>query len=112
LWQPPGAALAAALAALEPTADRDGSPGAPGFLAALARVVLPGLLAAYRAYGELLVAVADAPAARALTLVLRDETDELEALERLAGAPTGAVGIAGERGSPDAARGFFPWSAP
>jgi len=94
--RPPSEALATALDMLAPPQRSErghGEPGASpaGFLAALAQVVLPGLLAAYRAHGDGLVPVADRPAARALMLVLRDEGDELATIELLARATDIAV---------------------
>lgn len=83
LVQPQRDALVAAFELLEPGA---GAGAAAGFLAALARVVLPGLLAAYRELGDRLAPVADGPAARALTFVVRDERDELAAVAGLADA--------------------------
>lgn len=92
LVRPPSDAVATALEMLIPRpGDPRGGHGAPGaeaagVLAVLAKIVLPGLLAAYRGHAEHLVPVADRPAARALALVLRDEVEQLRALERLSSA--------------------------
>lgn len=113
LVRPPSEVLATALELLAPPAGATGAgaaPGAPsgrpgagadarGFLAAMTTAVLPGLLAAYRAHGEGLVPVADRPAARALTLVVRDEVDELAGIEALCRAAE----VAGEPGTAGAA---------
>lgn len=99
LVRPPSDALETALEVLAPPASADGAVGgvrAGGFLAALSKVVLPGLLDAYRAHGRRLVPVADRPAARALTLVVRDETDELTALEALAAVAVATADAAGD----------------
>ncbi|MHB8681366.1 MAG: hypothetical protein ACYDA2_04635 [Acidimicrobiales bacterium] len=58
------------------------SPGAPR-LAAMARVVLPRLVAGYRAHLAHTSPVADAPVVRALRLVLRDEVEGLLDCEQL-----------------------------
>lgn len=102
LVRPPSTALAMALEALGPPAPGGGTAAAAhaaGFLAALSKVVLPGLLAAYRAHGGLLVPVADRPAARALTLVVRDEGDELAALASLSAASVAAGGAETDPGT-------------
>jgi hypothetical protein len=53
------------------------------FLVGLARVVLPLLLVSYRELGQHLTPVSDGPAIRALTLVLRDEEEELATVQAM-----------------------------
>lgn len=121
LVRPCGDTLAAVLESLEPprTSDTAAAGAAAGFLAGLARVVLPGLLGAYRDYAGRLVPVADGPAARALSLVVRDEREELAAVAALAGAADIAVGggvdaavgrLEALLGGRDPAAAFFTWS--
>ena len=72
--------------------------GAVSRLAGLARVVLPRLVAGYRAHLERAAPVADAPLIRALRLVVHDELDALVdaelLLERLAATDPGALAAA------------------
>jgi hypothetical protein len=75
------------LARLAPAAfDGAGEDAGRCFLVGLARVVLPLLLVSYRGLGRRLVPVADAPAMRALTLVLRDEEEERAAVQSMVDA--------------------------
>ena len=68
-----------------PPADRDRAPrpGALPRLAGLYRVVLPRLVTTYTRHLRVVAPVADAPLARALRLVLRDEVEDWLAGERL-----------------------------
>lgn len=97
--RPLGAVLEPLLDALEEAGPRaadagvDGERGGAGGgagdppvvrgIAALYRVVLPGLLASYARHRFALGEVADRPAIRALALVVRDEEDQLAAGARL-----------------------------
>ena len=84
LTRPHGQAVEPLLSALAPGA-REGDDETAGrhFLVGLSRVVLPLLLVSYRGFGQRLVPVADAPAIRALSLVVRDEEEELTAAEAI-----------------------------
>jgi hypothetical protein len=85
LTQPVGAAVEPMLASLGPGAfEGDDETAARRFLVGLSRVVLPLLLVSYRGFARRLVPVADSPAIRAVTLVLRDEQDELARAQALA----------------------------
>ena len=122
LTRPLGGAVEPLLAALE-TGVFGGDDETAGrrFLVGLARVVLPLLLVSYRRLGQRLVPVADGPAIRALTLVVRDAEEELRAVEALVdgllAAPeavqqaaewTRALGDPVWRGDGD--DGLLPWS--
>jgi hypothetical protein len=93
--RPLGQAVEPLLASLAPGAW-DGEDEAAGrrFVAGLARVVLPLLLVSYRGFGERLAPVSDGPGIRALTLVVRDEEEEMAAAQSLSddllGAPEAA----------------------
>ncbi|MDE3085465.1 MAG: hypothetical protein KGJ77_01760 [Acidobacteriota bacterium] len=90
---PPGAPAAGAPAAA--TLDRlAGLEGAPARLAGLARVVLPRAVAGYRRHLGAVRAPPDAPVARALRLVVRDEVEALLGAEALLEALLGADGEA------------------
>ncbi len=91
---PATAALLAALDGVEPVGDGPGAtwppegevvprPGALPRLAGLYRVVLPRLVTTYTRHLRVTSPVADAPLRRALTLVLRDGTEDWLAGERL-----------------------------
>ncbi len=120
--KPVGRTAAPLLASLEPGAwGGDEEAAGRRFLVGLARVVLPLLLVSYRRFGERLVAVADGPAARALTLVVRDTDEELAAAgaaaDGLVGTPAGAQTAAawtrelGGQAFPGGGTGeLFPWS--
>lgn len=122
--RPVGPAVAPLLESLEPGAwEGDEEAAGRRFLVGLSRVVLPLLLGSYRRFGEGLVAVADGPAIRALTLVVRDEEEELASMsaaaDELLGEPeaaqeaatwTRALGEAAVAGS--AGEQLFPWSGP
>jgi hypothetical protein len=87
LTRPIGGAVEPLLASLEPGAfGGDDETAGRRFLVGLARVVLPLLLVSYRRFGQRLVPVADRPAIRALTLVVRDVEEELRAAEAAADA--------------------------
>jgi hypothetical protein len=124
LTRPPEGEVGPMLESLEPGAfgGDDGTAGRR-FLVGLARVVLPLLLVSYRRLGQRLVPVADGPAIRALTLVVRDDEEELRAaeglLDGLLGDPeavqqaaewTRALGDAVWRAGED--DGFFPGRRP
>ncbi len=82
LTRPVGAAVEPLLVSLAPGAfDGDGETAGRRFLVGLARVVLPLLLLSYRRFGQRLVPVADGPAIRAVTLVVRDLEEELAEAE-------------------------------
>jgi hypothetical protein len=82
LTRPVGRTVEPLLAGLSPGAfDGDAETAGRRFLVGLARAVLPLLLVSYRRFGQRLVPVADGPAIRALTLVVRDENEEQGALE-------------------------------
>ena len=70
---------------LWPPAEEDvfGHPGALPRLAALYRVVLPRLVTSYERHLRVVSPMTDAPVARALRLVLNDETEDWHAGERL-----------------------------
>jgi len=87
LTRPLGPTVEPLLARLAPE-RADGTDEGAGrrFLVGLARVVLPLLLVSYRGLGRRLAPVADAPAIRALTLVLRDEEEELAAAQSIVDA--------------------------
>jgi hypothetical protein len=102
LTRPLGPVLAPLMAALgeppEPGPATEGgtdSEGAEeralGFLAGLYRVVLPRLVDSYRRHGRRLAPSADGPSIRAVSLVVRDEEEQLAAggaiVEELAGRP-------------------------
>jgi hypothetical protein len=91
---PATATLLAALDGIEPIGDGPGAswppeddvvprPGALPRLAGLYRVVLPRLVTTYTRHLRVTSPVADAPLSRALTLVLRDATEDWMAGERL-----------------------------
>jgi hypothetical protein len=91
---PAAAALLAAMDGVEPVGDGPGAswppegeavprPGALPRLAGLYRVVLPRLVTTYTRHLWVTSPVADAPLRRALTLVLRDATEDWMAGERL-----------------------------
>jgi hypothetical protein len=61
----------------------EGPPGALPRLAALYRVVLPRLVTSYVRHLRVASPITDAPVARALRLVLNDETEDWQAGERL-----------------------------
>ncbi|HVC15281.1 MAG TPA: hypothetical protein VND62_10530 [Acidimicrobiales bacterium] len=85
LTRPVGRTASTLLARLAPGAwEGDDETAGRRFLVGLARVVLPLLLVSYREYGDGLAPVADGPAIRALTLVVRDEEEELAAAQALA----------------------------
>lgn len=85
LTRPVGPFAAPLLASIAPGAFEGGDENAGRrFVAAFARMVLPLLLVSYRGFGRRLEPVADAPAIRALTLVVRDEAEELEASQVVA----------------------------
>ncbi len=128
LTRPLGPTVEPLLAHLAPDAVGGADEGAGRrFLVGLARVVLPLLLASYRGLGRRLVPVADGPAIRALTLVLRDEEEELAAVQpmvdaflatpeaaqeaeewtRALGEPASLLQSALQTGEND---GLFPWS--
>ena len=122
LTRPLGGAAERLLASLEPGAfGGDDETAGRRFLVGLARVVLPLLLVSYRRLGQRLVPVADGPAIRALTLVVRDAEEELRAAETLvdgllagpeavqqAAEWTRALGDPGCRGGEG--DDLFPWS--
>ena len=84
LTRPIGQAVEPLLGSLAPgTFEGDEETAARRFLVGLARVVLPLLLVSYRDFGRRLVPVSDAPAIRTLTLVVRDEQEELAAAHAL-----------------------------
>ncbi len=97
-WTTPSAPTTALFAALSgvpppahgpgslwPPAEEDdfGHPGALPRLAALYRVVLPRLVTSYERHLRVVSPMTDAPVARALRLVLNDETEDWHAGERL-----------------------------
>ncbi len=86
LTRPIGAAVEPLLESLAPDAWHGGEETAGRrFLVGLVRVVLPRLLVSYRRFAERLQPVADGPAIRALTLVVRDEEEEVAAAEAVVG---------------------------
>ncbi len=97
LTRPLGPTVEPLLERLSPEAF-DGTDEAAGrrFLVGLARVVLPLLVVSYRGLGRRLVPVADGPAIRALTLVLRDEEEELAVLESMVSRLLAAPDVAQE----------------
>lgn len=102
LTRPLGPRVGPLLESLAPGArEEEGDTAALRFLVGLTRVVLPGLLASYRGFGRRLAPVADGPAIRALTLVVRDEEEELAAVQALTDELTA---------SPDAARRAAEWA--
>ncbi|MDA8314826.1 MAG: hypothetical protein M0010_06575 [Actinomycetota bacterium] len=102
LTRPLGPTVEPLLARLAPETP-GGTDEAAGrrFLVGLARVVLPLLLVSYRGLGRRLVPVADAPAIRALTLVQRDEEEELAAAQAIVDAFLG---------TPEAAQEAAEWT--
>ena len=97
-WTTPSAPTTALFAALSgvappahgpgslwPPAEEDdfGHPGALPRLAGLYRVVLPRLVTSYERHLRVVSPMTDAPVARALRLVLNDETEDWHAGERL-----------------------------
>lgn len=85
LTRPLGRSIGPLLAGLAPGArEVDEETAGRRFVVGLARVVLPLLLVSYRGFGQRLAPVADKPALRALTLVVRDEEEELAAVQALA----------------------------
>ncbi len=122
LVRPAGHAAAPLLDGLAPGAwEADAETAGRRFLVGLSRVVLPLLLTSYRGFARRLVPVADGPAARALTLVVRDEEEELAAAaaaaDELLGTPEASQeeaawtrGLGDLVGTGGADDGLFPWS--
>lgn len=102
LTRPLGPTVEPLLARLAPgTLDGTDEGAGRRFLVGLARVVLPLLLVSYRGLGRRLAPVADAAAIRALTLVLRDEEEELAAAQAIVDAFLG---------TPEAAQEAAEWT--
>jgi hypothetical protein len=85
LTRPAGRAVEPMLSDLAPGAfEADDESAGRRFVVGLSRVVLPLLLASYRDFAHELVPVTDAPAIRAVVLVVRDEEEELARAQALA----------------------------